>query len=405
MNTDVAIIGAGAAGLMAAITCARKNKKVILIESSDKLGKKILVTGNGKCNMTNLVLDSSCYHSSSQVNITDIINLFGNKDIIGFFEEIGLLTRERDGYVYPYNESAQSVADALIRKVYDLEVNVWTGTIIKNIEKSDKKFIVSSVGKEDIVCNSVIIATGSNAGLTKLNDPSGYTYAKNFGHNLITFIPSLCPVICKNTDFKEFQGVRSKCKVTLFEKDRIVKEEYGEIQFTDYGLSGIPIFQLSADAGELLRMKKVPVISVDLVPEMDVNRLTKYIESIVSSNKRENIYNLISGIVNRKLSNFVLKNAGIEASAKFAKLGEDAYTKIAKTLKCLNFTVTDTKAMKDAQVCRGGVDLNEINPLTMESKLIKNLFFAGEIVDVDGKCGGYNLTWAFSTGHTSGENA
>ena len=404
-KTDVTIIGAGASGLMAAIRCAQRGKKVVILEFSDKPAKKILVTGNGKCNLTNKYMNDSCYNSfseDSEYSICDIMKPFGSTELLAFMKGIGIPTRERDGYYYPYCESAQAIADAMVRCAVSLGTEIINNSIVKSVSalsQSDYRFNIS-YNDDFIYSKSLIICTGSNAGLNKLASPSGYSLAKQLGHTITSTYPALCPLICEGNPFKEFAGVRAKCCICACEL-----KESGEVQFTDYGLSGIPIFQISHRVvNELKKGKKVKV-TIDLIPDMTRDELASYLKELSENNPRENIFNLLCGLINKKLVNHILKISGIEPGSKKDKLSLNSFENISSTLKNLSFTVIDHKPMKDAQVCQGGIPLKEINVNTMESSLCKGLFFAGEILDVDGKCGGYNLTWAFSTGHIAGDNA
>jgi len=387
---DICIIGAGPSGMTAAITAARSNpnKRIGIFEKNETAGRKLLATGNGRCNLTNQ-------------NCPNVM------DSLVFFDSIGLLTRiEEEGRVYPYSERASDVLKALLLEIMRLSVNLYTNKTVTAVHKQDEKFLVKCSDGEAIKTASILIATGGKAGPAFGCSGDGYRFAKNFGHTVTKTVPALTALECEG-DFKNLKGVRAKCIVKLYREATLIAAESGEVQFTEDGLSGICIFNLS-------RQIKLPVganvaraiaayeILIDFVPELSEVDLTKELTRRVAENNfcREN---LLLSIVNEKVSTDILKRTAnhLKMAADFSA-GSHEIEWISKTAKGWNVKVKGMKGWKNAQCTAGGVDLAEVDPQTMESKLVKGLYFTGEILDYDGPCGGYNLQNAWETGISAG---
>lgn len=398
---DITIIGAGPAGMMAAITAARSGKKVCLIEHNDKPGKKILVTGNGKCNITNMDMAPSYYGSNSKESYFSVIENFGPNELRNFLMEIGLITKEKNGYVYPFSEQASSVLDVLRNEISRLRITLMTETNVTGISPS---FIINT-DHGTIESHSLILACGSKSAPKTGSDGSGYELAKSFGHNIITPIPALVQIKCKESFFKEMAGVRANATVTLT-VDGIKKDgDTGELQITDYGISGIPVFQISRCVKRELDKKSSPLVHVNFMPGYKDKDVRKILVNLFSCNEKIDYISALNGLFNRKLASVILKVSGVDKGRPCREYTDEVISKICRNILDFVVTPTDTNGFENAQVCAGGVDLDEINLTTMESRIIKNLYFAGEILDVDGKCGGYNLQWAFSSGRLAGISA
>lgn len=415
MIYDVIVIGGGASGMMAAITAARNGKTVCIIESEERLGRKILATGNGKCNMTNMAVDASCYRSDSLTedgtdnSIMNVIRRFDNKAVIDFFREEGLLVREREGYVYPYSEQAASVLDTLRRalKGYHAEAECGCQVIklrpFRQNAMQDGGFEIFARQRKDkeeayterhFQGKRLILATGSPAGLKSSESGAGLKIAEQFGHHVIKYKPALVQLICGERFFKEISGVRAKGTVALTVNGKTAAKDGGELQFTDYGISGIPVFQISRYAVRALDGPGQRVEAViDLMPEYDIAALSGYIKSQTEKNPGIPLAELLTGLVNKKLMALLIRLSG------------GSQSRLAGLIKEFRLTVTGSKGIENAQVCQGGIMLKEVELTGMESKLEKGLFFCGEMLDVDGICGGYNLQWAWSSGHLAGETA
>lgn len=377
----VAVIGGGAAGMTAAITAAEQGAgRVYLIEKNSILGRKLLATGNGRCNLTNI---NSPYADEA----------------LEFFENLGLLTRiEDEGRVYPYSEQASAVQEVLISKLNDLKVDIRCGSDVKNIEKTERGFRVRTEG-EYFDADSVILATGGKAGPQYGSTGDGYRFAKEFGHSVIRLMPSLVQMVSDQAFFKSLKGVRTKGRVELVRNGAVLDREDGEIQFTEDGLSGICIFNLSR---EYLRGD---IIRIDLFPEYEAAQLEELLRQRTEKSGNRSMAAFFMGMLNKKLFPVILSELAIDESKNSSSLAPEDFERIALFLKAWEINVTGTKGWKEAQVTAGGVDLEETDRSTMESRLIPGIYFAGELLDVDEKCGGYNLQWAWHSGMLAGKSA
>lgn len=403
MSYRVYVVGAGAAGMMAAITAARQGKKVTIIEHRDKAGKKILATGNGKCNFTNMYMDKECFRGSNSDYIMDIYNQFDNNAVIDFFKHLGIYPKIKNGYVYPNSGQAISINEALQNELRYLNVDVLTNTNIKEIrDNKDGYFIITDKG--EYKTESVIIAAGSTASPKSGSDGSGYRLAKKLGHTIIPVLPALVQLRSSSLFFKEVAGVRTDGSVRIMRGRECVAKDSGELMLTDYGISGIPVFQVSRFASVLLNENEKVTARLDFLPEMDFSECKEYIRDRIYSYPDKSIKDNFTGILNSKLLNALLKELKIDIDMSTSNLSEKQIIDIANSFKNFSVDITGTNSFDNAQVCCGGVSLDELTKYTLESKLHKGLFFAGEILDVDGICGGYNLQWAWSSGYVSGIN-
>ena len=402
MNFDTIVIGGGPSGMTAAIIAARKGKKVCILEHQDRIGKKILSTGNGKCNITNMDMGPHCYNSNSNEGFFGVIEKFGPNEIIDFFKGMGMLTMDKNGYIYPRSEQASVVLDTLRFELERLGVTVYTGATQIKIAKNNN-FIVS-FNSNKITSDKLILACGSKCAPKTGSDGSGYVFANNFGHKIIKVIPALVQIICAEDFYKELQGVRCNANLRVTTNSETVVTEQGELQLTGYGISGIPVFQLSRTIKRLIDRKQSPVVYIDFVPEYNENDLIDFISKSVKTNLNSEISQMLSGILNKKIANVIIKECSIKPSTRCEDIDSDKIRRIVSKIKNFTTIPKDTNGFDNAQVCAGGVELSDVDLNTMESKLVKGLYFAGEILDVDGRCGGYNLTWAFSSGKLAGDN-
>lgn len=395
---DVIIIGAGPAGMMAAITAAYGQKKVCLIEHNEKPGKKILVTGNGKCNITNFNITPDCYNSDSKESYFDVINKFSPSELVGFLNSIGLLTKEKNGYVYPYSEQASSVLDALRNEVSRLGIILMLNTKVLDITPD---FTVTTDSKT-LKSKSLIISCGSKCYPKTGSDGSGYELAKKMSHTIVPPVPALVQIRCKGDFFRDFAGVRVQAAVTLTVNDNKIINDTGELQLTDYGISGIPVFCISRFVKRELDKKNNPKIHINFMPDYNKKEVRKIISNALCRNTKIDYITALNGIFNKKLASVLIRAAGLLNGKSCRDVCENDIETICRLISDFVVIPTDTNGFDNAQVCAGGVSLDEVNLSTLESKKVKNLYFAGEILDVDGKCGGYNLQWAFSSGHLCG---
>lgn len=384
----IAIIGAGPAGLAAAKIISKKIQVVVFEKNSDA-GKKLLLTGSGRCNIGNTNNDLSKYHSSNNEFIEKIINDKNLDKVNNFFKEIGLVLKDKNGYLYPYSEKSSSVLSCLKNS---LDVDFRFNTNIENIERKNDKFIINHE-----IFDKVIITTGGLSYPKTGSSGEGFHLAKAFGHKVTNLNPSLMALETNSGLEKEWAGIRCEVNVSSYIDKAKVKEEHGELQFTSFGLSGICIFNLSRDIRLALNEGKKCEVKLNLCP------WTAHLSNYMEENKDKYLTNICDGFLDYKLTNIILKYLKIK-DKKWCELKIDEKNKFIETLTNFKVKIIDTKGYLDAQVTSGGVSLEEINLETMESKLVKNLYFAGEVLDLDGDCGGYNLTISFITGLVAGDN-
>lgn len=401
----IGIIGGGAAGMMAAITAARAGGRVTILESGERIGKKILSTGNGKCNLGNLSLSKEHYYGSCDF-LPEVFGKFGTMDTISFFEKIGLLTKNKNGWIYPSCEQASSVLDVLRFEISSLGIKVINGFCVKEVfQRKDGTFCVRRQGGEETF-DAVILAAGGKAMPKTGSDGSGYEIAKKLGHKIVPIVPALTGLKCKENFFQAIAGVRLEGMAeALDEKGGVICSDRGELQLTDYGISGIPVFQISRTvAYELKNRKEVPV-RLDLLPNITSADMLQRIARVhYELRKGRTVEECLTGILPKKVMLLMIRLNGLKASEEADVLTEKKIFDILSSAKELTVNVVNTGDFQSCQVCAGGVSCREIHK-NMESKLVKNLFFAGEILDVDGNCGGYNLQWAWTSGYLAGLGA
>lgn len=395
----VGIIGAGASGMFAAISAAREGHQVTIIEHGIKAGKKILATGNGKCNFTNADMAVFHYNDDGRELFKSVYSRFDREALLDFFSNLGIIPYEKNGYYYPRSEQASSIVEALCFELDKLNVKFVSECNIKLLSKSDKFYVYTD--KWDFAFDKLIIAAGSKASPKTGSDGSGYKLAESFSHKVIKPLPALCGLKCEEKFFKSIAGVRCRAMVSLFVDGEFVKADVGELQLTDYGISGIPVFQISADAVRALNDDKEVNVEIDFYPESsDVRDTFDRIKYLIEKSPDKNISSLLSGVFNKKLCNLFTELCGIDGSVKAWNLSDGKIRKLADYINGLSVHVLSANS-DNAQICSGGVSCDELKP-TLESKLVPGLYFAGEIIDVNGDCGGYNLQWAFSSGFVAG---
>ncbi len=438
---DKIIIGAGASGMVAAIESAKAKKSVLVIERMEKVGKKIFATGNGKCNMTNLYWNKKCYRSDQMNFVGDKLERFGPRDTISFFRELGLITMEKNGYVYPNSQQASAVVEVLLYKMQSLGVHIALNTEVKNLKKEKNIFYIeateyveenatektnqkaaqkvnqNTTKKENkkakkakkgerkaenklYMAKSVILASGGRASEKLGSNGSGYELAKKMGHNIIPVVPALTALKTKNSQITAASGVRCNAALRLKIDGREKTREEGELQITSYGISGILVFQVSRFAANALREKKKVTAELDFFPDWEKKELEKILWETKCRCKDKTIEQWLLGFLNRNLIFAILKEKGFSIERTCDRITKDFVLSLASTLKSFEIEIEATNDFENAQVCAGGVDLREIDD-HFESKLVRGLYIVGELLDVDGICGGYNLQWAFASGYLS----
>lgn len=400
----IIIVGGGASGLVAAICATRDGANVTIIEQKERLGKKILSTGNGRCNLTNEYMDLECFRGDDTSVVSKVLEQFGYEDTLSFFEELGVILKNRQGYIYPISDQASTILDVLCYEIKRLNVCVVLEESVKNIRKEANEFIINT-NKNSYICDAVILATGGKAAPVLGSDGSGYSLAKSFGHTVSSVVPALVQLVGKGNYLKHVSGVRTNATVKLFVAKECVASDTGELQLTNYGISGIPVFQVSRYAAKALHDKKTVSAEIDFLPTMSEEELKNYISERKKQHGERLAEEFFIGMIHSKLANMLLKEAYIPAHISANDIRDDKWEKLLELIKHFNVEITDTNSFEQAQVCAGGVYTSEISGDTMESIYEKNLYLTGELLDVDGICGGYNLQWAWATGYIAGKNA
>jgi len=384
---QVLITGGGAAGLTAAVFAARNGAAVTVLEQNEKPGKKICATGNGKCNLTNLSMPSDAYRGRHPEFVREALAQLSVEDTVRFFEEIGIVPVSRNGYLYPRSGQAQSVTDVLCMEARNLGVKLKTNQKVTSLSCKQGRWKVTTTDWH-YEGDAVILAGGSKASAIAGSDGSCYDLAESQGHTLVPVYPALTALKCRGKNFKAWSGVRTGGEITLLIDGKPFKKEQGELQLTEYGVSGIPVFQLSRYAVCALREGHRVGLTLDFFPEYTNEELKKLLFGRKEHCPYKTEKELLIGLLPEKLIKVLASDRDFPNS-----------------LKDFPLEVTDTMSFAQAQVCCGGVDTAEVNPRTMESRLKKGLYFAGELLDIDGICGGYNLQWAWSSGAAAGSHA
>ncbi|MCH5303674.1 MAG: aminoacetone oxidase family FAD-binding enzyme [Ruminococcus sp.] len=400
---DIVIIGGGASGMMCAIKAKEKNpdKSVVILEKQDRIGRKLLSTGNGRCNLCNEKPLKKDYHGSFARYYDVVANNMPAKKVLSEFSKNGLLTKtESEGRVYPISNHASSVLDVLRYRLENLNVEIICNTSVQNIKKNSKNFDINT-DTETYSANKVVIATGSLSAPKLGGNDSGLNILQKLGHSVNRFYPALSPINVKNNILNTLKGLRVQGKVSLFNEDKLVKEEYGEIQFTEKALSGICVFNLSTYLPGINK----PTLRINLLPHYTKNSIIEIINKNKNLFKDRTLDDLFTGIFQKKLGIAILKIAGIAPlSRKNSSLSEKEINKISDIINNWEFTVDKNNDFNKSQAACGGVVGNEIDANSMESKIVKNLYICGECVDIVGNCGGYNLYFAFASGIIAGED-
>ncbi|MBQ8297970.1 MAG: aminoacetone oxidase family FAD-binding enzyme [Ruminococcus sp.] len=400
IKADIAIVGGGASGLAAAIGAAGANAtlKVVIAERLDKTGRKILATGNGRCNLSNRNLSGKAYHGSVN-NVMDVIAETPSAE--EFFGELGVLcTSDEQGRIYPYSSSAASVLNALRIRSAALGVKEVCGFEVKSIEKKNGRFLLRSEDRE-IECSRVIIAAGGYAAPSFGTDGGMMRLFREKGYRTAKICPAVAPFKVSREALKGLKGVRVKGKIAALSDGKVLREEYGEIQFTESTVSGICVFNL---AYLMSQYEGRLSLRADLMPEMSVKKLEEYLFSVQYQRYDCTLEELLTGIFVKNLAVYLVKRAvGRPLTDKISALKYGELHRLAELIKSLEFEVTGSSPWQNAQVTSGGIHGSCINA-RLESKLDRGVYFAGEILDVDGDCGGYNLQWAWSSGLLAGRS-
>ena len=409
---NVIIIGGGPAGMLAGISAASKGDKVTIIEKMNSCGKKLLITGKGRCNITNIT-DINGFIENTPCNgrfLYSALNNFDNNDIIQLLEKEGVKTKvERGGRIFPVSDKAQDVLNALLKILKDLDAQILTNREVKEIIV--KEGLVKGIKlstKEEIYADKVILATGGKSYPVTGSTGDGYRLAKELGHTVTDIKPSLIPIVSKSEECKNLQGLSLRnVAIKLKNDDKVIYEDFGEMLFTHYGVSGPVILSASA---HLIRCKNIEELykngsiklEIDLKPALSEEKLDLRILRDFEEVKNKEFKNSLDKLLPQKLIPVIIEKTKINPKKQVNEITKEERAKIVKTLKCFEIIITGVRPIQEAIITSGGVSTKEINPKTMESKIVKGLYFAGEIIDVDSYTGGFNLQIAWSTGYTAG---
>lgn len=456
MRYSVGVVGGGAAGMMAAIAAARSGAKVTLLEGNDRLGRKILSTGNGKCNLGNEDMGVEAYYTNRPDFLRSCLQKFGTEELLSFFQGIGLMVKSRNGYLYPACEQASAVLDVLRYEVRDVGVRVVLNCKVEEVEKDSGTGSIRVRGNGmSFSFDRVILACGGRAVPKTGSDGSGFGLARGLGHRLVPTVPALVPLRCREDCFKAVAGVRADACLRVFRQGKCVAQERGELQLTDYGISGIPVFQLSRVVNYILQgnaakentaregtakknvtkenMAKESAAEKDITKEntakegmtkedgkrrgeegveVAIDFLPDYGEKDLRNlslgrkllRTQRTVEEYFTGMLNKKLMLLFIRLAGLKPSEAADTADGEKINRVYELCRGWRVHVTGSKSYDNAQVCAGGVPLNEVTE-SLESVRVSGVYFAGELLDVDGKCGGYNLHWAWCSGYIAGSAA
>lgn len=407
IKNKVIVIGGGAAGMMAAISAKRLGADVTILEKNPRVGKKILATGNGRCNFTNINTDITYYNGKNPKFAYSALANFTVDDTLRFFEKLGIAYKVEDfGKVFPMSDQASSILDVFLYELNELGINVICDAFVKDISKNNNKFLIELENGKSYHADRVIITTGGKAMPSSGSDGSGYDLAVKLGHNIINVFPALVQLMLEGSFFKRIEGVKFVGTAEIIHNNKSLVQDRGDILFGNYGVSGPPILQISRKAGELLNEGKDVYLKLCIMDMMTREELRALIKKRFQLNPKRPVDFSMVGLINKRLIPVVLKEAGIDDIKRpVNNLSAKEHESIVEILTDWRFKIRGTKSWPSAQVTAGGIDTKEINQDTMESKLVKGLFFAGEIIDIDGQCGGFNLQWAWSSGFVAGQNA
>lgn len=437
----VAVIGGGAAGMMAAIEAARAGAIVTLIEKNPQLGKKLATTGNGRCNYTNLDMSDRIggkfrgFHPEFAAPALDALP---PEAVLDWLRAIGVEPRFRGSYVYPNSDQASAVVDALREELHRLSVKVHYNAEVKRVQRIDTDTEVSAANasmpgkaasaseireKRDagyfliqctdavVKADRVILAAGSKAAPKTGSNGDGYFIARKLGHTIVPYVPALCGIRCAGDAFRALAGIRTEAALELVVDGHSVDREAGELQLVDYGISGIPVFQLSRYAAYALQEGKKAAVYINFLPgftdkaEDPKERALQLFQQRQQRLVGRKMESFFTGLLHQKLGQLLLRMANVRPELPVAELSEKQLRSLASLSVRFKAECVEMNGFQQAQVVAGGVDTSEVDPRTMASRLVPGLYFAGEVLDIDGICGGYNLQWAWASGYVAGRHA
>lgn len=408
MKKKIAVIGGGAAGMAAAIQAAKSGASVDLYERNDRVGKKLLATGNGKCNFSNMNMSCDAYYGSAVSLCQKLYAVYGVHETIDWFGQMGMLIKDKKGYLYPYSEQAATVLDILRFTLNTYGISVYTDSRIEAVIRDPEmdRLRIQAVPCKDsafprIAYDAVILACGGMAAPKTGSDGSGFQIAGKLGHRIVETAPALVQLKCREDFFKSVAGVRTEAVLRLLIDGVETGCVQGELQLTDYGISGIPVFHFSREAAYALLHKKKTCVEIDFLPGYEADAYEAFWEKRWADYERRTVEQCLTGISNKKINQLIIRLAGCNPLDTINAVPAKTRRKIARLYRKTTVTVCDTNGFTHAQVCAGGIPARELTE-NLESRLVPNLYFAGEMIDIDGICGGYNLQWAWTSGAIAG---
>ena len=405
--SSILILGGGAAGITAAIAAARAGAIVTLLERNERIGRKILATGNGRCNLTNTDLHLKHYHGQNPKFAYSALTEFDYQKTLEFFGELGIVPKtETGGKVFPLSEQASSVLDVLRFELEKRGVSVICNADVSKIKKEAQDFSVTCKDGKLFKADRIILTTGGKASPNLGSNGSGHILAQNLGHSIIEPFPALVRLHLAEDFLKQIQGFKFEGTAEIIVDNKSRAKATGEILFTSNGISGPPILQLSRKAGEFLQKQQKVWLKVSIINHLSPEQIEQTLMQRWQTQPSQTLAFSFTGFIHKRIIPSLLKAAGItDINKKVASVSTTERHQITNILHDWRFEVTGTDSWSAAQVTAGGVDVKEINPKTLESIKVTGLYFAGEILDIDGDCGGYNLQWAWSSGYIAGKNA
>jgi len=397
----IAIIGGGASGMAAALAAAeKKSNTVILLERQARVGRKLQATGNGRCNLSNVHAAKQGYHGQNPAFVQPAISAFAPEDTLQWFASLGLFTvTEESGKVYPYSDQANSVVDILRLALVKENIILKTGYEVTKIQKTETGFQITD-GEEPITCEKLIVACGGLAGSKLGGTMSGYKLLAKLGHRSTKLRPSLVQIKSSWPELPSLKGVRTNCNVKILHNGETYAESSGELQLTEHGISGPVVFEISRD---VCAQRGKWTAKLDFLPHISAEVLDAELQRRRTGNLP--MEELLTGILHNRLGRVLTKTAGIKGKQYAGQISNAELREVVACVKGLEIDLTEPLGMDSAQVTAGGVLTDGFNPSTMESKLVPGLYACGEVLDIDGDCGGYNLQWAWSSGRCAGLHA
>ncbi|MCD8125203.1 MAG: aminoacetone oxidase family FAD-binding enzyme [Lachnospiraceae bacterium] len=407
MTRKIAVIGGGAAGMTAAIAAATHGAEVTVCEAGTMPGRKLLSTGNGRCNLTNLRMKGDCFHSGRPGAAMEVIHGFDEQAVLDWLESMGVLCTDRDGYVYPRSGQASTVREALEQEMRQRGVTLRTSAKVTALQVSSEngKYKLTLGAGMPLFADAVILAAGGKAAPVTGSDGSGFALAAGLGHTVIAPLPALVPLLSSQRFFHKLHGVRVRGRVTLFADRKKLAEDTGEIQMTEHGISGIPVFQVSRFASQALAAGKKVRAVLDFLPELSEEAWRGRLERFAREHREMTVFTFLHGLFPDKLCRVLLERVCCREEQRLGELDAGRRGELARLVRRFDVDIRGTGSFEQAQVTAGGVSVRELDLRTMESRFHPGLFFAGEVVDVEGICGGYNLQWAWSSGYAAGSVA